>query len=127
MFARWLGSWGSRVARKEVTGTGPWLFSFLCMAGAVAVALYFADLRHIRIDWSFRFVEVFMRHMDWPWATGGFVIAVAGCAAGEKARNRGAGFPGTVVVTGCLMLALAYAMILIYSVGGFERMIDILR
>ena len=32
-----------------------------------------------------------------------------------------------LILTGCLLLALAYAMILFYAVGGFARMLDFLR
>jgi hypothetical protein len=113
--------------QSQETGARQSVVAYACMAGAIGLAIYFARLRYIVIDWSLNFFEVFMRQMDWQWAAGGFVIAIAGCVAGEKARNRGAGFPATVAVTGCLLLALAYAMILFTAVGGFARMLDLLR
>jgi hypothetical protein len=113
--------------QSQDTGARPCVVAYAFMAGAIALAIYFARLHYIRIDWSLDFVEVFMRRMEWQWAAGGFVIAIIGCVAGEKARNRGAGFIATVAVTGCLLLALAYAMILFYSVGGLARIIDFLR
>jgi hypothetical protein len=33
----------------------------------------------------------------------------------------------TVAVTGCLMLALGYVMILFYAVGGYAKLLDFLR
>lgn len=97
------------------------------MAGAIAIALQFASRRSIPIDWSFSFFETFARHMEWPWAAGGSAVSIIGCIAGEKARNNGAGFVATVAVTGCLLLALGYIVILLFTVGGFERLLEWLR
>ncbi len=113
--------------RQEATGAGPCVLAYICMAAGVGLASYFAQLRYIRIDWSFGFAEAFMQRMDWTWAAGGFLIAVVGCIAGEKARNSGVGLIATVAVTGCLLLTLSYAMILFYSVGGFTQFLDWLR
>ena len=115
------------MAPRQTSGTGPCAFAFVCMAGGVAIVLYVAHLRLIRIDWSFGFVEPLMRQMEWPWAAGGFLVSIIGCVAGEKARNRDAGLIATVAVTGCLLLALGFAMILLYSVGGFAQMLELLR
>jgi hypothetical protein len=65
--------------------------------------------------------------MEWPWAAGGFIRSIIGCVAAEKARNREVGLFGTLAVIGCLLLALGFAMILLYSVGGFTQMLDFLR
>jgi hypothetical protein len=113
--------------RSEATGTVPCAIAFAFMAGAIAIAVNFSNQRHIPIDWSFSFFETFMRDMPWPWAAGGCAVSILGCIAGEKARNRGAGFIGTVAVTGCLLLALAYAMVLFYAVGGYARLLDFMR
>ncbi len=112
---------------SQASGAGPSAFAYLCLTGTVAIAVYFAHLRNIRIDWTFNFAEAFMRQMDWPWAAGGFLLSIIGCVAGEKARNREAGFIATVAVIGCLLLALGNAMILLYSVGGFAQILDFLR
>jgi hypothetical protein len=113
--------------RSEATGALPCAIAYACMAGAVAIAILFANRRNIPIDWGFEFFETFTRHMDWPWAAGGCAVAIFGCIAGERARNRGAGFVATVAVTGCLLLALAYVIILLFTVSGFERMLEWLR
>lgn len=97
------------------------------MAGAIAIALQFAARRQIPVDWSFSFFETFTRHMELPWAAGGCAVSIIGCIAGERARNKGAGFIATVAVTGCLLLALGYVIILLFTVGGFERMLEWLR
>jgi len=113
--------------RSEATGALPCAIAYACMAGAIAVAFHFAGRRQIPIDWGFEFFETFTRQMEWPWSAGGFAVALFGCIAGERARNRGAGFVATVAVTGCLLLALGYAIILLFTIGGFERMLEWLR
>jgi hypothetical protein len=113
--------------RSEATGALPCAFAFAFMAGAIAIAVNFGNQRHIPIDWTFSFFETFMRDMPWPWAAGGCAVSIFGCIAGEKARNRGAGLVATVAVTGCLMLALGYVMILFYAVGGYAKLLDFLR
>lgn len=113
--------------RSQATGAMPCAIAFACMAGAVAVAVQFANRRRIPMDWTFDFFETFTRQMEWPWAVGGFAVSILGCIAGERARNRGAGLVATVAVTGCLLLALGYAIILLFTVGGFERMLEWLR
>ena len=113
--------------RSEPTGVLPCALAFAFMAGAIAVAVHFANRRHIAIDWGFEFFETFTRQMEWPWAAGGCAVAILGCIAGERARNRGAGFVATVAVTGCLLLALAYVIILLFTVGGFEKLLEWLR
>ena len=65
--------------QSQDTGARPCVAAYACMAGAIALAIYFARLHYIHIDWSLAFVEVFMRRMDWQWAAGGFVIAIIGC------------------------------------------------
>ena len=110
--------------RSEPTGALACAIAYACMAGAIAIALQFASRRSIPIDWGFSFFETFTRHMEWPWAAGGRVGAILGCIAGERARNNGAGFVATVAVTGCLLLALGYVIILLFTVGGFERMLE---
>ena len=113
--------------RSEPTGALACAIAYACMAGAIAIALQFANRRNIPIDWSFSFFETFTRDMPWSWAAGGCVVSILGCIAGERARNNGAGFVATVGVTGCLLLALGYAVILMFTVGGFEQMLEWLR
>jgi hypothetical protein len=113
--------------RSEPTGALPCAIAYACMAAAVAAALQFAARRSIPIDWGFSFFETFTRDMPWPWAAGGCAVAILGCIAGERARNNGAGFVATVAVTGCLFLALGYVIILLFAVGGYERMLEWLR
>jgi hypothetical protein len=113
--------------RSDPTGALPCALAFAFMAAAIAVAVHFANSRSIRIDWSFTFFEIFTRDMEWPWASAGCALAIFGCIAGERARNNGAGFVATVAVTGCLLLALAYVIILLFTVGGFERILNIFR
>ncbi len=113
--------------RSEPTGALPCAIAYACMAGAIAIAVQFAGLRHIPIDWGFEFFETFTRHMEWPWAASGCAVAIFGCIAGERARINGAGFVATVAVTGCLLLALGYIIILLFTVGGYERILEWLR
>ncbi len=113
--------------RSEPTGALPCAFAYACMAGAIAIAMQFASRRSIPIDWDFAFFETFARHMEWPWSAGGCAVSIIGCIAGERARNNGAGFIATVAVTGCLLLALGYVVILLFTIGGFERMLQWLR
>lgn len=113
--------------RSEPTGILPCAIAYACMAGAIAIAVQYAGQRSIPIDWGFRFFETFTRNMEWPWAAGGCAVAILGCIAGERARNNGAGFVATVAVTGCLLLALGYVVILLFTVGQFERMFQWLR
>jgi hypothetical protein len=105
------------------TGGVPSVVAFVCLAGGIAIMAYVAHTRRIGIDSSFEFFEALMQQMGWGWAAGGFAVSIAGCVAGEKARNRGAGLPATFLVVGCLVLALGFAMILLYSAGGFARML----
>ena len=112
---------------SQDTGGNHAFVAFVCLAGAGGIFAYVAYLRHIRIDSSLLFLEAFLRQMEWPWAAGGFALALVGCVAGEKARNRGAGLFAGLIVVGCLMLLLGYAMILLYTVGGFAEILNFLR
>ena len=113
--------------QSQDTGGVQSVVAFLCLAGGVAILAYVSYTRHIRIDSSFAFFEAFVRQTEWPWAAAGFAVSIIGCVAGEKARNRGAGLLATLFVVGCLALALGFAMILVYSVGGFAQILDFLR
>ena len=101
--------------------------AFVCLAGAIGILAFVAYTRQIRIDSSFLFLEALLRQMEWPWAAGGFALSLIGCVAGEKARNRGTGFPAGLIVVGCLILALGYGMILLYLVGGIAEILNFLR
>jgi hypothetical protein len=113
--------------RSQDTGGFHSGVAFVCLAGAVGILAYVAYMGHIRLDASFRFLEAFLRQTEWTWAAGGFALAIIGCVAGEKARNRGAGLLAGLFVAGCLILALGYGMILLYSVGGLVEILNFLR